>query len=99
MRILPPVMALVALIRAVSSFRSPSPVAFREPVSVYSHAGVLGLKLRARRSTVDIGGRQAVAAVYKGGYVPPTLRVRAEGRSDARFAGPLLRPRSRTESW
>ena len=55
---------------------SQGPVVFREPPSVSSHAGVLGVTLVAQRATIDIGGQQAVTEVYDGRYAPPTLRVR-----------------------
>ncbi|MFL5402810.1 MAG: multicopper oxidase family protein [Gemmatimonadales bacterium] len=76
MRILPPILALVAMSWSDSSVHSLGPVTFREPASVSSHAGVLGLTLRAKRSTIDIGGQKAVAEVYNGSYTPPALRVR-----------------------
>lgn len=69
------VLASVALAGwSVDSFLDP--VAFREPPSVSSHAGVLAVTLTAQRSTIDIGGRRAVTEVYDGSYSPPTLRVR-----------------------
>jgi suppressor of ftsI len=77
MRIVPLVLASVVLAGwSIASFRSPGPVAFREPPSVSSHAGVLAATLRAQRSTIDIGGQQAITEVYDGSYAPPTLRVR-----------------------
>ena len=77
MRIVPLVAALVVLAAwSVQSFRAPGPVAFREPPSLSSQAGVLALTLRAKRSTIDIAGQQAVLEVYDGSYAPPSLRVR-----------------------
>ena len=71
------VLALVALAGwSADNFLSHGPVAFREPPSLSSHAGVLTVTLRARRSTIDVGGQQAVAEVYNDSYAPPTLRVR-----------------------
>jgi suppressor of ftsI len=77
MRLVASVLALVALAGwTVNHFRFPGPVAFREPPSVSSHVGVLAVTLSAQRSTIDIGGQQAVTEVYDASYAPPTLRVR-----------------------
>ena len=61
---------------AGAGFRAHGRVAFREPATWSSHAGVLPVTLTARRSSIDIGGRRAIAEVYDGSYAPPTLRVR-----------------------
>jgi FtsP/CotA-like multicopper oxidase with cupredoxin domain len=61
---------------SVAGFHSPGQVAFREPPSLSSHAGVLPVTLTAQRSSIRIGGHQAVAEVYDGSYAAPTLRVR-----------------------
>jgi FtsP/CotA-like multicopper oxidase with cupredoxin domain len=69
--------AVVALAGwSVGDFGSKGQVAFREPLSLSSQAGVLPVTLTAQRSTIDIGGQQAVTEVYDGSYIPPTLRVR-----------------------
>ncbi len=41
-----------------------------------SHGGVLQVTLTAAPASITIGGVRAVADVYNGSYVPPTLRVR-----------------------
>jgi FtsP/CotA-like multicopper oxidase with cupredoxin domain len=61
---------------SVAGFHSPPQVAFREPPSLSRHAGVLPVTLTAQRSSIRIGGQEAVAEVYNGSYAPPTLRVR-----------------------
>jgi suppressor of ftsI len=67
--------AVVALyVAAASSWQQGAP--FREPASAVSHDGVLAVMLTAARSSIHVGGVRAVAAVYNGSYVPPTLRVR-----------------------
>ena len=91
MRTVPLVLALVALVGwSVDSFLGS--VAFREPPSVSSHAGVLAVTLRAQRSTIDIGGQQAVAEVYDGSYAPPTLRVRPGDVIRLRLVNQLEQP-------
>src|SRR5215213_11672578 len=92
MRLLPPVLSFVGLSWAAFSVRSLSPVAFREPARVSSHAGLLAVTLRAQRSTVDIGDQRAVAEVYDGSYVPPTLRVRPGDVIRLRLANQLDQP-------
>jgi FtsP/CotA-like multicopper oxidase with cupredoxin domain len=57
-----------------------------------SHAGALAVTLRAQRSTIDIGGQQAVTAVYDGSYLPPTLRARPGDVIRVRLVNQLDQP-------
>jgi FtsP/CotA-like multicopper oxidase with cupredoxin domain len=49
---------------------------FREPPSISSRGGLLPVTFSAARSSIRIGDQVAVAEVYNGAYLPPTLRVR-----------------------
>jgi FtsP/CotA-like multicopper oxidase with cupredoxin domain len=49
---------------------------FGEPPSISSRGGLLPVTLSAARSSIRIGDQVAVAEVYNGAYLPPTLRVR-----------------------
>ena len=69
---------LLALPVAAGEARDAGPVrpeTFRDPAVVASHNRVLELTLGAARAAVDVAGRQVIAQVYNGSYVPPTLRV------------------------
>ena len=68
---------LLALPLAIGGARDgePTPEAFRDPAVVASRDGVLELTLTAVRRPVQVGGRRAIAEVYNGSYLSPTLRV------------------------
>ena len=69
-------MALPLATSDVSAAGHARPEMFRDPAVVASRDGALELTLTAALATVDVGGQPALAAVYNGSYVPPTLRVR-----------------------
>ena len=77
---------------SAGGFESQGQVAFREPATLSSHAGVLPVTLTAERSTIDIGGQRAVAEVYNGSYTPPTLRVRPADVIRLRLVNALDQP-------
>lgn len=77
---------------SVADFDFLGPVAFREPPSVSSKGGVLAVTLTAQRSTIRIGGQQAVTEVYDGSYTPPTLRVRPGDMIRLRLVNRLDQP-------
>jgi suppressor of ftsI len=68
------------------------PVAFGEPPSVSSRAGLLAVTLTAQRSMVEIAGQKATAEVYNGSYTPPTLRVRPGDVIRLRLVNALNQP-------
>ena len=59
-------------VRAADSAR---PEALRDPAVVASYDGALEVSVTAARGAAQVGGRQVIAQVYNGTYLPPTLRV------------------------
>jgi FtsP/CotA-like multicopper oxidase with cupredoxin domain len=66
--------------------------AFREPPVAVSRGGVLQVTLTAAGSSINVGGVRAVADVYNGSYVPPTLRVRPGDVIQLRLVNGLPEP-------
>jgi suppressor of ftsI len=68
------------------------PETLREPSVISSRNGVLRVALTAAPSTIDVAGERALAAVYDGSYLPPTLRVRPGDEIRIRLVNALHEP-------